>query len=457
MRLRRAATETILRWGLLLGAASVGVGYLIVATVRIDTLPIWDYGSLSSLKQPGPSCSCICLALFASFIAVGVMIATLFARQSERIGRAVLRRPGRGRDRVRGRRIADRLDRAAGHDLSCRPGPRSRRRCVIAVRCAFADACFPALSYWWWCMAIVVVRPGVLPEQRADAFKGQLDYSATRVLGMEPDLPRRRRRHRARPAGSCTTTGWSARSSTGGTGSSASLGQRLRHRPRSLPFAVAASAPKQRDDHRRRRRARDPRRRCTIDAHHIDAVELNPVTYSLVTDKFADYSGHLAENPDVNYVKGDGRSYLARSDNTYNLVWYPAPDSYSATNAASAGAYVLSESYLYTSETIQDSLEHLGAERDPRRPVRRVRLRRASRTARPGTWRRRAQALGELGHPRSFPPHARRHVARRERELLALDDPREARRRSRARRSTDSSPRSQRCRAQRCGTRPAIP
>src|SRR2546430_6342753 len=29
----------------------------------------------------------ICLALFASFIAVGVMIATLFARQSERIGR----------------------------------------------------------------------------------------------------------------------------------------------------------------------------------------------------------------------------------------------------------------------------------------------------------------------------------------------------------------------------------
>jgi hypothetical protein len=40
-------------------------------------------------------------------------------------------------------------------------------------------------------------------------------------------------------------------------------------------------------------------------------------------------------------------------------VWYPAPDSYSAANAASAGAFVLSESYLYTSETIKSSLEHL--------------------------------------------------------------------------------------------------
>ncbi len=41
------------------------------------------------------------------------------------------------------------------------------------------------------------------------------------------------------------------------------------------------------------------------------------------------------------------------------LVWFPAPDSYAATNAATAGANVLSESYLYTSEAVSDSLEHL--------------------------------------------------------------------------------------------------
>jgi hypothetical protein len=96
-----------------------------------------------------------------------------------------------------------------------------------------------------------------------------------------------------------------------------------------------------------------------FDAAHIDAIELNPVTHSLVTGRFADYAGNIAENPKVNYVNGDGRSFLARSDDRYDLVWYPAPDSYSASNAASAGAFVLSESYLYTSETIVESLEHL--------------------------------------------------------------------------------------------------
>jgi hypothetical protein len=73
----------------------------------------------------------------------------------------------------------------------------------------------------------------------------------------------------------------------------------------------------------------------------------------------ADYSGHLAENPRVNYVKDEGRSYLARGDEQYNLIWYPAPDSYSATNAATSGAFVLSESYLYTKEAIEESFDHL--------------------------------------------------------------------------------------------------
>src|SRR5205814_1952945 len=97
-----------------------------------------------------------------------------------------------------------------------------------------------------------------------------------------------------------------------------------------------------------------------FDAGHVDAVELNPVTYSLVTDKLADFTGHLAENPKVNYVNGDGRTFLARRDDKYNLIWFPAPDSYSATNAATAGAFVLSESYLYTSDMVKDSLDHLG-------------------------------------------------------------------------------------------------
>ena len=91
-------------------------------------------------------------------------------------------------------------------------------------------------------------------------------------------------------------------------------------------------------------------------AEQIDAVELNPATAGLLRGKYAEYSGHLTDRAEVNYVVGDGRSYLARSDEEYDLVWFVAPDSYAASNAASSGAFVLSESYLYTKEMLQDSV-----------------------------------------------------------------------------------------------------
>src|SRR6266567_2067544 len=354
--LRRAETETILRWGLLLGAASVGVGYLIVATVRTDTLTIWDYGSLSSMKNLALLLG-ICLALFASFIAVGVMIATLFARQSERIGRLY---------------FAD----LVGAGIACAVvvsligwiGPPATiflaglvlalagLRLAIRVR---SRALLPVAVVLVAVMAVVVVRPGVLPQQRADAFKGQFDESATRysawspifrvdVVDIGPDL---RLLYHDGLVGSVIHR-WD--------GKQASLGQfGFDTDPRALPFAVGGASPKNvlivgaAGGH-------EILTSLYFHSQHIDAVELNPVTHSLVTDKFADYSGHLAQNPAVNYVEGDGRSFLARSNDTYNVVWYHAPDSYTSTNAATAGAYVLSESYLYTSETIQDSIEHLG-------------------------------------------------------------------------------------------------
>ena len=97
----------------------------------------------------------------------------------------------------------------------------------------------------------------------------------------------------------------------------------------------------------------------TYGAEQIEAVELNPVTVSLLRDTFADYTGNITEHPDVNYVQGEGRTYLARSDETYDIVWFVAPDSYAASNAATAGAFVMSESYLYTEEMIEEAFDHL--------------------------------------------------------------------------------------------------
>ena len=100
----------------------------------------------------------------------------------------------------------------------------------------------------------------------------------------------------------------------------------------------------------------------TYGVGHIDAVELNPVTVSLLRGRFAEYSGNIANNPKVDYINGDGRTYLARSNKQYDMIWFVAPDSYAASNAASSGAFVLSESYLYTKEMIRESYDHLSDE-----------------------------------------------------------------------------------------------
>jgi hypothetical protein len=94
-------------------------------------------------------------------------------------------------------------------------------------------------------------------------------------------------------------------------------------------------------------------------ARHITGVELNTATLSLLTDHFADVTGHLPRHERVTFINGDARWYLKQSSHRYDLIWYVAPDSYAAMNAATSGAFVLSESYLYTVEMLRTTLDHL--------------------------------------------------------------------------------------------------
>jgi hypothetical protein len=94
-------------------------------------------------------------------------------------------------------------------------------------------------------------------------------------------------------------------------------------------------------------------------ASHITGVELNPVTVSLLEEHFSDYTSRFVEHENVTLVNAEGRSFLRADPSRYDLVWFVAPDSYAAMNAATSGAYVLSESYLYTVEMVTDSLDHL--------------------------------------------------------------------------------------------------
>ena len=131
----------------------------------------------------------------------------------------------------------------------------------------------------------------------------------------------------------------------------------LNHDPRALPFAVLPPDPKvliigAAGGH-------EVVASLFFKAGHITGVELNPATYGLLTTVFAKLTGYLAENPKVTLLNGDGRWFMKQAKEKYDLIWFVAPDSYAAMNAATSGAFVLSESYLYTTEMITESLRHL--------------------------------------------------------------------------------------------------
>ena len=356
-RLKRASTDTILLWGTLLGAVSVGLGYLVVARTPIATLQIWEYWTADSFASLG-WLLLICLALFASFVSIGIMLATLFGREAERIGRlyfadlvgagiacAVVVSFLRWWGPVATIFLAGAVLALIALSLAIRERERPSRRTPMAIVSGVLAVV----------LAVLFVAPDALPRVREDEVKAHLTDGNTSFSSWSPIF-----RVDVQDAGDVRLLyhdGLLGSAIYRFNGDVSTL-SRFDSDPRSLPFAVVG---------------RDPRNAMIIgaaggheilsslyyDVGHIDAIELNPVTYDLVKDRMADYAGNLAENPRVNYVNGDGRSYLARSDDDYDVIWYPAPDSYSASNAATAGAFVLSESYLYTSNAIEDSLKHL--------------------------------------------------------------------------------------------------
>lgn len=89
---------------------------------------------------------------------------------------------------------------------------------------------------------------------------------------------------------------------------------------------------------------------------HVDAVEVNPAIAALGKGLLAPVNGGLFLRPDVNLVVAEGRSYVRRSTATYDMVQLSLIDTWAA---GAAGAYSLSEGYLYTVEAFRDYLARL--------------------------------------------------------------------------------------------------
>ena len=353
-RLRRARIDTVLLWSLLLGALGVVASYVAVAYTSLDSLAIWHYGTASSAKSMGELFA-ICLFIFVPFVAPGVIMATLFGRRSEGVGSLY---------------FADLL----GAGLACAlviyltgsigpPAAIMLAAAVLLVAAAIVmgrtrPVALPVVLLLLALSIVVVVDPNLLPAQRLDTTKISVKmqkpiYSAwsaifrVDVVQKSPDV---RALYHDGIIGSAIYR-WD--------GKVASLAHYdFGADPRSIPFSVD-KAPPQHEAIIGAAGGHEVLASLWFGAKHIDAVELNPITYSLVKTTYANFDGHFAQDPSVNYVNADGRSFIARSHQAYNLIWYPAPDSYAATNAATASAFVLSESYLYTTNAIVDSLEHL--------------------------------------------------------------------------------------------------
>ena len=91
-------------------------------------------------------------------------------------------------------------------------------------------------------------------------------------------------------------------------------------------------------------------------ASSVTAVEVNPIITDVVTKHLREHWGGLFEQPEVHLVNDEGRSFVRRSHELYDVII--SVDTYSGTALAS-GALTLSESYILTREAFEDYWNHL--------------------------------------------------------------------------------------------------
>ena len=93
-------------------------------------------------------------------------------------------------------------------------------------------------------------------------------------------------------------------------------------------------------------------------AREITAVEINPIIANDVmsSEPFKSYSGAIYQQPEVRLVVDEGRSFVRRSNDRYDILQATMVDTWAAT---AAGAFSLTENNLYTVEAFKDYVGHL--------------------------------------------------------------------------------------------------
>jgi hypothetical protein len=101
----------------------------------------------------------------------------------------------------------------------------------------------------------------------------------------------------------------------------------------------------------------DVSRALASGSKNITGVEINPIiANTIMQDKFSQYSNRLYFRPEVKIHVEDGRSFVRRSQDHYQVLQATLVDTWAST---AAGAFALSENNLYTTNAFSDYLEHL--------------------------------------------------------------------------------------------------
>src|ERR1700678_591272 len=101
----------------------------------------------------------------------------------------------------------------------------------------------------------------------------------------------------------------------------------------------------------------DVLRALTNGSPSVTGIEINPIiANTIMRGRYATYSKHLYQRPDVDMHVTDGRSYLRSSQQKFDVVQMTLVDTWAST---AAGAFALSENNLYTVEAFREYFEHL--------------------------------------------------------------------------------------------------
>ncbi len=101
----------------------------------------------------------------------------------------------------------------------------------------------------------------------------------------------------------------------------------------------------------------DVSRSLASGSHDVTAVEINPIiARTIMQNRYPQMSQNLYLRPDVHINIEDGRSFVRRSQDKFQVIQATLVDTWAST---AAGAFALSENNLYTTDAFHDYLTHL--------------------------------------------------------------------------------------------------